>query len=114
MQPRPAVTGRPERMAVYFDRAGEPRCWFCWMSLRGRAASGRCPQCNHWYTIACARIEPGRARLLMLLAAKPKDWLRRVEMMRVIAIVALTVGNAAIVIGLVLLAWREVRHMVGL
>ncbi|GJQ30000.1 MAG: hypothetical protein HBSAPP03_18840 [Phycisphaerae bacterium] len=101
-------------MAVYFDRAGEPRCWFCWMSLKGRSASGRCPQCNHWYTLACSRVEPGRARLLALLAAAPKDWMRRVLMMRVIAIVALTVGNTAIILALVWLAWRELRHTFGL
>lgn len=100
-------------MAVYFDSSGQPRCWYCSLLLRGRASSGRCPDCNHWYTLACSRIEPGRERLMALLSIRPHDWPRRVESLRVLSIMALVLGNSAVVIGLSLLAWRQFRHLAG-
>lgn len=101
-------------MAVYFDRSGEARCWYCWLSLRGRGSSGRCPQCNHWYTLTCARIEPSRARLVALLAARPKDCIRRAEVLRMIAVVVLAVGNAAVVAFIVWMAWKALKRAMGM
>lgn len=100
-------------MAVSFDEEGLPHCSRCGQYLGSGAPSGRCPNCDHWYSLRYVRVASGRLRLLSLAAAGPRRFRIDGDLWRIGAIVFLLGLNAAILIVISIMAWRAFARDLG-
>jgi len=99
---------------VWLDTRAAPHCSRCGERLAGLPRKGNCPGCGEWYTCSRLVMAPTFRRRRMAV----REWIikalsRLVPSFRTLALFLFVLGNAAVVIGLAWLGWKQLLRVTG-